>query len=40
VNDQWSKDHPSRANTEQSWPIILCNIKTLAETGKTMELGW
>lgn len=40
VNDQWPDNHPSRENTEQSWPMILSNIKTYAETGKTLDLGW
>ncbi|TMV48935.1 polyketide cyclase [Paenibacillus mesophilus] len=40
VNDQWPDNHPSRANTEQSWPIILSNIKSYVETGKGLDLGW
>lgn len=40
VNDQWPDNHPSREGTEQSWPMILSNIKTYAETGKTLDLGW
>ncbi|MNH99578.1 hypothetical protein D3C73_523530 [compost metagenome] len=40
VNDRWTENHPSRANTEKSWPIILSNIKTFAETGKILDIGW
>ncbi|MFT9846824.1 SRPBCC family protein [Aneurinibacillus sp. REN35] len=39
VNDQWPADHPSYDNTRQAWPMILSNIKTYAETGKTLDLG-
>ncbi|UVI27782.1 SRPBCC family protein [Paenibacillus spongiae] len=40
VNDLWPDDHPSYENTKKSWPMILSNIKTFAETGKTLDLGW
>ncbi|MBO7748573.1 SRPBCC family protein [Paenibacillus sp. MWE-103] len=40
VNDLWPEGHPSYANTKQSWPMILSNIKTYAETGKTLDFGW
>jgi uncharacterized protein YndB with AHSA1/START domain len=40
VNDQWTPNHPSQAKTPESWPVVLSNIKTLAETGKTLNLGW
>lgn len=40
VNDQWPANHPSYENTKQSWPMILSNIKTYAETGKTLDFGW
>ncbi|BBI31039.1 SRPBCC domain-containing protein [Cohnella abietis] len=40
VNDQWSDNHPSLSKTEDSWPMILSNIKTFAETGKTLDFGW
>ncbi|WP_379214467.1 hypothetical protein [Paenibacillus sp. GCM10012303] len=40
VNDQWTLNHPSQAKTPESWPVVLSNIKTLAETGKTLNLGW
>lgn len=38
VNDQWTSNHPSYNNTKSTWPIVLSNIKTLAETGKTLQL--
>lgn len=40
INDEWPDNHPSRANTEEGWPVILSCIKTYAETGKTLALGW
>lgn len=40
INDQWHADHPSYASTKQNWPVILSNIKTYVETGKTLDLGW
>ncbi|CAN7752785.1 SRPBCC domain-containing protein [Paenibacillus sp. LjRoot153] len=40
VNDQWTPDHPSFESTKSSWWMILSNIKTLAETGKTLDFGW
>lgn len=40
INDQWQEDHPSYASTSLHWPMILSNIKTYAETGKTLDLGF
>ncbi|MFD0694025.1 SRPBCC domain-containing protein [Paenibacillus sp. GCM10027628] len=40
VNDLWPADHPSYENTKSSWPMILSNVKTYAETGKTLDFGW
>jgi uncharacterized protein YndB with AHSA1/START domain len=40
VNDQWPENHPSYDNTKESWPMILSNIKTYAEMGKTLDFGW
>lgn len=40
VNDQWPEGHPSYESTQQSWPLILSNIKSYVETGKTLDLGW
>jgi uncharacterized protein YndB with AHSA1/START domain len=40
VNDQWTPGHPSYESTQQSWPIILSNFKTFAETGRTLNFGW
>jgi uncharacterized protein YndB with AHSA1/START domain len=40
VNDQWPDNHPSYENTIESWPMILSNIKTYVETGKTLNFGW
>lgn len=40
VNDRWPEGHPSYESTQQSWPLILSNIKSYVETGKTLDLGW
>ncbi|EFM09644.1 Activator of Hsp90 ATPase 1 family protein [Paenibacillus curdlanolyticus YK9] len=40
VNDQWPDGHPSYESTQQSWPMILSNIKTYAESGTTLDFGW
>ncbi|MFD2613976.1 SRPBCC domain-containing protein [Paenibacillus gansuensis] len=40
VNDQWTENHPSRERTESSWWMIMSNLKTYVETGKTMDFGW
>ncbi|MFF2874865.1 SRPBCC family protein [Gottfriedia sp. NPDC057991] len=40
VNDQWPESHPSYENTKSTWPMILSNVKTYAETGKTLDFGW
>jgi uncharacterized protein YndB with AHSA1/START domain len=39
VNDHWPEQHPSHCNADQGWWMILNNIKTLAETGRTLNLG-
>lgn len=40
LNDQWPEQHPSYANTSEHWPMILSNIKTFTESGKTLDFGW
>ncbi|WP_088044391.1 SRPBCC family protein [Bacillus sp. EAC] len=40
INDQWPENHPSYENTKSTWPMILSNVKTFAETGKTLNFGW
>ncbi|MCK9860687.1 SRPBCC family protein [Paenibacillus sp. ATY16] len=40
VNDQWTPDHPSFANSKEHWWMMLSNIKTYTETGKTLDFGW
>ncbi|MVP02602.1 SRPBCC domain-containing protein [Paenibacillus lutrae] len=40
VNDQWSENHPSRHKADTAWWMLLSNIKTLVETGRTLDLGW
>ncbi|OPA76221.1 polyketide cyclase [Paenibacillus selenitireducens] len=39
INDEWSDNHPSMKTTESHWWMILSNIKTYVETGKTMDFG-
>lgn len=40
IQDQWTDNHPSYANASKSWPMMLSMIKTYAETGKRLELGF
>jgi uncharacterized protein YndB with AHSA1/START domain len=40
INDNWPADHPSYENTKMHWPMILSNLKTYSETGKTLDFGW
>jgi uncharacterized protein YndB with AHSA1/START domain len=40
VNDRWPEGHPSYDSTKESWPMIMSNIKSYVETGKTMTFGW
>jgi hypothetical protein len=40
VNDEWTENHPSFQNAESSWWMILSNIKSVAETGNTLDFGW
>jgi uncharacterized protein YndB with AHSA1/START domain len=40
INDRWPENHPSYEQTKMSWPMILSNVKTLVETGNTLDFGW
>lgn len=40
INHQWTSNHPSYKNVEGHWWMILSNIKTYAETGRTLDFGW
>lgn len=40
INDQWPENHPSYESTKESWPMILSNVKTYAESGQTLDFGW
>lgn len=40
VNDQWSDNHPGFNKAADTWNIVMSNIKTFAETGKTLNFGW
>ncbi|MEK8211682.1 SRPBCC domain-containing protein [Paenibacillus sp. FSL L8-0463] len=39
IHDQWHPDDPSYGPSESSWWQILSNIKTLVETGSTLDFG-
>ncbi|WP_433946036.1 SRPBCC domain-containing protein [Paenibacillus sp. SN-8-1] len=39
IHDNWHKDDPSYQGSQNAWPMILSNIKTLVETGRTLSLG-
>jgi uncharacterized protein YndB with AHSA1/START domain len=40
TNDQWTSHHPSHDEAVRSWPMILIsNIKTWAETKRTLDFG-
>ncbi|MDX8366187.1 SRPBCC family protein [Cytobacillus sp. IB215665] len=39
VNDQWTENHPAYENAQQHWWMILSNIKTYTESGKTLDFG-
>lgn len=38
VNDRWTKDHPGYDHADEGWWRVLSNIKTLIETGETLDL--
>ncbi|SFS37385.1 SRPBCC family protein [Paenibacillus sp. 453mf] len=40
VNDEWSEGHPSYERTKSTWPMILSNVKSVAETGKALDFGF
>lgn len=40
VEDQWTENHPSYESSKSHWWMMLSNIKTLAETGRTLDFGW
>lgn len=39
VNDEWSENHPGIKNAKEAWWMILSNLKTFVETGKTIDFG-
>jgi len=39
IHDQWDPNDPSYENTKGNWWLMLANIKTLAETGKALQIG-
>jgi uncharacterized protein YndB with AHSA1/START domain len=40
INDQWTANHPSFAAADGHWWMILSNMKTWTETGRTLDFGW
>ncbi|MNE50422.1 hypothetical protein D3C80_1449950 [compost metagenome] len=38
IHDKWHQDDPSYEGSRKTWPMILSNIKTLIETGRTLNL--
>ncbi len=40
IHDNWNEKDPSYNNTKANWWLLLSNIKTLAETGKALEIGF
>ncbi|HZG18272.1 MAG TPA: SRPBCC family protein [Candidatus Bathyarchaeia archaeon] len=40
VNDQFPPHHPSYENIKNGWSMILSNIKTYTEAGKTLDFGY
>jgi hypothetical protein len=39
IHDHWDPNDPAYENTKNGWWLMLSNIKTLAETGKSLEIG-
>ncbi|MDT3498776.1 SRPBCC family protein [Bacillus toyonensis] len=39
IHDQWKEDDPYYENSNKAWWMILNNIKTLVETGSTLDFG-
>ncbi|MDF2834920.1 MAG: polyketide cyclase [Paenibacillus sp.] len=40
INDEFTENHPSFERSEDSWAVIVSNLKTFVETGKTLNFGW
>jgi uncharacterized protein YndB with AHSA1/START domain len=40
VNDNWTEKHPMIESIDEAWWMILSSIKTLVETGKTLDFGY
>jgi uncharacterized protein YndB with AHSA1/START domain len=38
IHNHWSKEDPTYENTSKGWRIILCNLKTLLETGRPLPI--
>lgn len=39
IHDEWHPDDPSFGPSDSAWWHILSNIKTLVETGRTLDFG-
>ncbi|WP_141505509.1 SRPBCC family protein [Paenibacillus luteus] len=40
INDQFTENHPSLETVDSQWWMILNNLKTYVETGKSLDFGW
>ncbi|MET3548447.1 uncharacterized protein YndB with AHSA1/START domain [Paenibacillus favisporus] len=40
INDQWTDSNPLFLKTEKFWWMILSNIKSIAETGSSLDFGF
>lgn len=39
IHDRWKLDDPSYKGSQDAWPMILSNIKSWVETGRTINIG-
>lgn len=40
VNDEFVNNQHGMERYEQEWPMMMCNLKSWVETGKTIHYGW
>lgn len=40
INNKFTEDHPSLETVDGQWWMILSNLKTYVETGKSLDFGW
>ncbi|WP_068616128.1 SRPBCC domain-containing protein [Paenibacillus tuaregi] len=39
IHDEWKPGDPSYNGSKSAWPMIISNIKTLVETGRTLDFS-